>query len=453
MRPLRLKSSAYPVDTSNMQGLQEMTDSDIEQYLSAVLTAKFAADYTGTLTGDLNVSTNNAQAGADVGTFVDSIRTESIGTHPATGATSSTTYYVKQANAAVTENITNRLVGYDETTNVGINEFTDNQLDTDVLDKVLDDMVNSAYACGLYSLNASSPSGGTWTSRITLTNTTLSGNNSAYIWQKTSPNSGANSNLRPLKVHNTSDIKEMSDAEIEQMLPNLRNRIIDTGVGTYKLQTSSPSTGGTWVQMGDAGGHSDTRQQVSGQAYSGNYQQSYSGTYASSFTGSYSGTYATNWAGAYAGSYAQPVNYSGAYSRGFTGSYSGGYAGTVNYAGNYSGSYTGTYILYYAGVVYGYFAGTYAGTYTGYYAGTVYYTGAYAGTYTGTFGGVYTGYLYYTGSYTGYYTGYYTGIYAGTYTSYYTGAYTATYTGAYTGTTVLGSVETVNTVKLWLRTA
>ena len=38
MRPLRIKASAYPVDSSNLQGLQEMTDTEIEQYYSAILT-------------------------------------------------------------------------------------------------------------------------------------------------------------------------------------------------------------------------------------------------------------------------------------------------------------------------------------------------------------------------------------------------------------------------------
>ena len=32
MRPLRIKASAYPVSSGNLQGLQEMTDTEIEQY-------------------------------------------------------------------------------------------------------------------------------------------------------------------------------------------------------------------------------------------------------------------------------------------------------------------------------------------------------------------------------------------------------------------------------------
>ena len=41
MRPLRIKASAYPVSSSNIQGLQEMTDTEIEQYYSAILTKDF----------------------------------------------------------------------------------------------------------------------------------------------------------------------------------------------------------------------------------------------------------------------------------------------------------------------------------------------------------------------------------------------------------------------------
>ena len=38
MIPLRIKSSAVPADSSNIQGLQEMTDAEIEQYISATIT-------------------------------------------------------------------------------------------------------------------------------------------------------------------------------------------------------------------------------------------------------------------------------------------------------------------------------------------------------------------------------------------------------------------------------
>ena len=42
MRPLKIKASSYPVSASNFQGLQEMTDTEIEQYYSATLLKDFS---------------------------------------------------------------------------------------------------------------------------------------------------------------------------------------------------------------------------------------------------------------------------------------------------------------------------------------------------------------------------------------------------------------------------
>jgi len=182
MRPIRVKASGSPITSANYQGLQEMSDTDIEQYLSYVITNKYATDWDGTLTGDLNMDTANALSGSSIGTFADTQRDEAVGTHPATGATSTVnTYYFKQVTSAATESITNRPVGYDS----GIKEFTDSQLDTDILDKVIEDMVSeSDYTVGQFKLAASAPSGGTWTSRYTITDTHLDGSNTIYLWQK-----------------------------------------------------------------------------------------------------------------------------------------------------------------------------------------------------------------------------------------------------------------------------
>ena len=69
MRPLRVKASAYPVSSSNFQGLQEMTDTEIEQYLSAIITKDFADNTDGTGTGELNVTTDGSGAGTTIGSI------------------------------------------------------------------------------------------------------------------------------------------------------------------------------------------------------------------------------------------------------------------------------------------------------------------------------------------------------------------------------------------------
>ena len=427
MRPLRIKASAYPVSSSNFQGLQEMTDSEIEQYISAIITKDFADNTNGSGTAELNVTTDGSGAGTTIGSITDTKRDDAIGTHPTDGATSNVNVYTaKQVTAAASESITNRMVGYETSGNVGINEFTDAELDTDIIDKVIADMVGLGnYTVGQYHLSTSAPSGGTWTARYTLVDTQVDETeDTKYIWQKTAATSSAVENYKPCKVEGSNGIKEMSVAEMEQIVPNFRNRIVENfattqGVGTYKLQTGAPSETGTWTQMGDE--FKDTRQEVGSQNYTGAYAGSYSGTYTGGYTG------AKVYAGAYSGSY--------------TGSYTGAYTGTSAYAGsytgNYTGNYTGGYQRFFSGYSGGFFSGTYAGTYTGTYTG--YYTGAknYSGTYSGA----------YSGSYTGYYTG--TSSYAGTYS----GTYTGYYSGTYAGDTILTSEEDVSSVKLWLRTA
>ena len=450
MRPLKIKASSYPVSASNFQGLQEMTDTEIEQYYSATLLKDFSDNTNGSGVGEINVTTDGSGTGTTIGSITDTKRQDAIGTHPTAGATTNVNVYTfKQVNSTASESITNRPLGYETSGNVGINEFTDAELDTDILDKVLGDLVAQGdYVTGQYSLSTSAPSGGTWTSRYTLVDTQVDETEATkYIWQKTTATTAAVSNYKPLKLDGTS-VKEMSVAEMEQIVPNFRNRIVENfsttqGVGTYKLQNGTPSETGTWTQMGDA--FTDTRQQVASQNYTG----SYSGTY----TGGYAGAYAGNYTGNYTGSYTGAKNYAGSYSGSYTGNYTGTYTGTSNYAGTYSGNYTGTYTgsyrQFYSGYAGTWYSGNYAGTYTGNYTG--YYTGAknYAGTYSGA----------YSGSYTGYYTGTsnYAGTYSGTYTGYYTGTYSGNYTGSYSGTyagdTVLAAEEDVSSVKLWLRTA
>ena len=414
MRPLRVKASGSPPSSSNFQGLQEMTDAEIEQYLSYVITNKYADDWDGTLTGDLNMDTANALSGSAIGTFTDTTRDDAIGTHPTDGATTDTTYYFKQVTSAASESITDRAIGWD--TNA-INEFTDSELDTDILDKVISDMVSeSDYTVGQFHLAASSPSGGTWTSRYTITDTVLSGNNTTYLWQKTAPTSSANSDLTSLTYD--SGVKMMSAAQVEQMVPNFRNRIVEDyattpGVGCYKVQTSTPSETGTWTQMGDVGGFSDTRQEVASSTYAGSYTGSFSGAYNQAFSGSYTGA----------------KTYTGSYTGSFSGDYTGNYVGTSAYAGTYSGPYT----LYYSGYVGGYFTGYY----TGYFSGPKTYTGYYTGAYDQAFSGDYVG----------------TSNYSGSYTGYFSGSYSDDFSGTYAGDTVKASTETVSTIKLWLRTA
>jgi hypothetical protein len=431
MNPLKVKASGSPITSANISGLQTMTDSEVKNYIANVITEKFAAVTDGTGTAEINITTDNSGSGTSIGSFVDTNRTESIGTHPATGNTTTTTYYAKQVTAAASESITNRPLAWDS----HLEEMSDGDIDG-VLDLCIEAMVaESSYTAGQYKLQASAPSGGTWVSRYTLTDTAQGGNTVTYLWQKTVASSSPNSDYTPLRSYNGSNCKQMTESEIEQLLPNFRNRIIDTGIGTYKLQSSAPS-GGTWVQMGNE--FSDTREQVSPQNYAGNYS--------GNFTGNYSGNYGgvVNYSGTYSNTFSTTSNY--------TGNFSGNYAGTAGYSNTFTNavSYTGTTytaplgpLISYSGTYTGspfyspFFSGpgpSYTGNYASYYSGSRNYAGNYAGT-----GATYSGVAYYSGSrnYAGSYAGTatYTGNYSGAPGPGYTGAFMADYyTGYYSGT-------------------
>jgi hypothetical protein len=406
--------------------LQEMTDTEIEQYYSAILTLDFADNTDGSGTAEINI---NGGTGTSIGTATDTKRDDAVGTHPTDGASSTvTTYTAKQIETAASESITNRPLGYVSSGTVGMHEFDDTELDTDILDKVVDDFVAQGdYTVGQYKLSTSTPSGGTWTSRYSLVNTEVDGTTTTYyIWQKTAPTTAAVSNYKPLKVTGGgAGVQEMTVAEMEQIVPNLRNYMISSGKGKYVLQAAAPGSG-TWV---DQGSFIDTKKEVAAQNYTGTYE----GTYTGSYTGGYTG--AKNYAGTYTGAKSYAGSYVG------TSGYSGTYTGTSGYSGTYSGNYTGNYAANYSGYAGTSYAGTYAGSYTGYYTGAKNYTGYYTGA--KTYAGTYVGTSNYAGTYTG--TSAYSGTYSGNYTGY--------YSGTYSGDTIQSSNETVSTVKLWLRTA
>ena len=324
MRPLRIKASAYPISSGNLQGLQEMTDAEIEQYYSAILTKEIADNTDGTGTVELNITTDASGSGTTIGTATDTKRDDAVGTHPTDGASSTvTTYTAKQVETTVSESITNRPLGYESSGTVGIHEFTDSELDSDILDKVVDDFVAQGdYTIGQYKLSVSSPSGGTWTARYTLNNTEVDGTTTAYkIWQKTTATTAAVDNYKPLKVTGGgAGVQEMTVAEMEQTVPNLRNYMISSGKGKYVLQAAAPGSG-TWV---DQGSFIDTKKEVTAQNYTG----AYTGTYTGSYVGGYTG--AKNYAGTYTGTSA----YSGSYSGTYTGYYSGTYAGDTIQSSN-----------------------------------------------------------------------------------------------------------------------
>jgi hypothetical protein len=490
MNPLKVTATGSPITSANISGLQIMTNTEVKNYIANVITEKFASSTDGTGTAELNITTDNSGSGISIGVFTDTVRTESIGTHPATGSVNTTTYYAKQVTGAAAENITNRPLSW----NPNLTEMSDSDIDG-VMDLVIESMATeSTYTAGQYRLQPSAPVGGTWVARYTITDQAQGGNTETYLWQKTTASTIPDQGLTPLKSNGPNSVKQMTELEIEQMLPNFRNRIIETGIANYKLQSSAPS-GGTWVQMGAE--FEDTRQQISPENYTGTYTGNFTGNYTGNFQGTinYSGTYTEigNFSSQFTGNYTGLGNFTGFYSSpGTPTNYTGFYSSIVpgsptptNFTGFYSNpgspiSYTG----FYSSIVPGSptpatFTGFYSGpgspiSYTGFYTGpsgdffNTSFTGppqTFLGFYSppfdplnpvvGPFTGFYTSPVFYTGtfqgppvSYAGFYsgpatpisyTGFYTGIIPGsptpaTFTGFYSGPGSPTnYTGFYTG--------------------
>jgi hypothetical protein len=409
-----------------------MSNAEVKNYIANKITVGFAgAANNGSNTADLNVDTANALSGTAIGTFVYTDRTEATGTHPATGAVDTVTYYAKQITATDNGTITNRPLGYD----TAIRQMTDAQIRGDISDQAVTAMVTeSTYTAGQYRLAGSAPSGGTWTARYTITDVANGGNTTYYLWQKTAATTTPDADLRPLKLYSGNNVKQMSDTEIQEMLPYFRNRIISTGVGTYKIQSSTPS-GGTWVSMGSA---SDTREQVA----SVNYTGTYSGdrTYSTTYGGVRA--YSTSYTNTFSGDRTYSTSYSG--TRTYSATYSTGFSGTRSYSG--SRTYSASYVLYYGGFVGGTFAGsrTYSNSYVsaptsfvGNFAGSRTYSASYSGsrTYSGTYANSFAGSRTYSGNYSG------------------SRTYSGSYSGTYAGDTILETKDTVSTVSLWVRTA
>lgn len=327
--PLKVRSSG-----ATFLGLQTMTDAEMD-YAVDVILKDFAATNTGL--GTVNI---DGATGTSIGTFVDTSRSGAVGDHPVTDSpTTVTTYTFKQdITTAATESLT-RPVEFSYTPSMGIRQQNDTQLNASIINRALNNLVASGI--GSYVLQPSAPLG-TWTSIGSITNSVIGATNTTTLWRKTGGT--APTTVRPLKYQTspTKSVKQMTDAEIQSLTNRLRNRIIATGIGTYRLQTSAP-TPGTWTTVGAA--FDDTRNALASQNYTGNYTGSYSGAYAGNYTGSYTRFRSQAFAGAYA-----------AFFNGFT-------------PGYFTGFYTG------------FFTGFYAGTYTGFYTG--FYSGTYAGTYAG----------------------------------------------------------------------
>lgn len=262
--------------------LHEMTNAEM-QYAAHQILVEFASSNTGSGTVNIN------SGGTVIGTFVDTSRPYTIGSHPIGTTINSSSTTIHQDYTTATESLERPV----EFSTNHLRRQADTPLNNTLIEVALDMLVNDGL--GSYRIQPTSPTiTGTWVSIGTITDTAAGGNTTTTLWRKTTDT--APTVERTMKARVDGNLQEMTDAEIKTLTARMRNRISATGKGKYAIQQNAP-VGGTWVRKGNA--FTDTRQSIGNVAYSGTYSGSYvryvplyyGGILYGSFTGYYTGFY------------------------------------------------------------------------------------------------------------------------------------------------------------------
>lgn len=312
--------------TSSGGVIQEMDSSD-KDYIEHVILTDFNSLDSGV--GTLAVNPASTSGLTLIGSFVDTKRPDAVGTHPVgTSVTTVSTFNFYQDLQSASESITNAIRPVALDGSADIQRMSDSKVNDDFIFSTQQNLYASGV--GSYKLQPSAPTDGTWVSKGTITDTKISGGtNTSQLWRKSAPASTPTT-VRPLKfVVSSGSLREMTDTEIKKFTPRLRNRIVANGIGTYKVQANAPTSGGTWVQMGDT--FTDTRHQVANQSYTSNFSNTFTNTFTNTFAGFFSSTY--NRFQAFTGSFIG--SFSGSRTKFFTGSFTG------TFTGFFTGSFTG----------------------------------------------------------------------------------------------------------------
>ena len=312
--------------TSSGGVIQEMDSSD-KDYIEHVILTDFNSLDSGV--GTLAVNPASTSGLTLIGSFVDTKRPDAVGTHPVgTSVTTVSTFNFYQDLQSASESITNAIRPVALDGSADIQRMSDSKVNNDFIFSTQQNLYASGV--GSYKLQPSAPTDGTWVSKGTITDTKISGGtNTSQLWRKSAPASTPTT-VRPLKfVVSSGSLREMTDTEIKKFTPRLRNRIVANGIGTYKVQANAPTSGGTWVQMGDT--FTDTRHQVANQSYTSSFSNTFTNTFTNTFAGFFSSTY--NRFQAFTGSFIG--SFSGSRTKFFTGSFTG------TFTGFFTGSFTG----------------------------------------------------------------------------------------------------------------
>jgi hypothetical protein len=329
-----------PLRLTDDINIQIMSASDQTWFEHQILT-QFASSDTGV--GTVSVNPADTTGLTLIGSFVDTERQNSIGSHPVGTNVNTVTYnfYQDLRDEYDYSSDHEKLLSVNASNDLQVQSSDD--IKTGIALSTAQNLVNSGL--GMYKLQATAPTGGTWTVKATIIDATVSGDTTYYLWRKTEAESTP-TQRDPLKLTTTNDIQVMTVEEQKAFNSALGNQIVQDGVGQYKLQENSPTSGGTWIAAGSA--ISDQRHDVANVNYVGSSSVSYTGFYTGTYTG---GSFTGYYVGFFAGSYTGTAPFSGA----VTGFFAGQRA--YFFAGTYTGSYTGTYTFIRGQSFTGYFSG------------------------------------------------------------------------------------------------
>lgn len=254
-RPLRIDDTTSPIS------LKEMSNTDID-YITHRVLVQFASTQSGS--GTINLT----GTGTIIGTFDDTSRPYTIGQHPI-GTNITTNTVTMYQDRTTSSPAPTRPIAWNGT---DAQETSDSDLNSIVISRAATQLTTTGI--GSYQLSTSVPTGGTWISIDTFTDTSASGNQTYTLYRKT--NDTAPTVARPLKTV-TGGLREMTDAEINSLTDNLREYIRTTGIGYYALQSTAPTTG-TWLNTGTA---TDIRNNAANRSYT----RFFSGFAGGNFTG------------------------------------------------------------------------------------------------------------------------------------------------------------------------
>jgi len=272
--PLKIKETVG----GTFLGLQEMQTTEMDYAVHQILT-EFSTSLTGS--GTINIGGD----GTSMGTFTDTSLSGDLseGDHPGPFSTASSTFTLKQNLESIAEtSMVNPLFLNDD----GYAAEHSNNLNSTLISRALSNLTSNGL--GSYYLSASNPNSSLYTdSGYSIIDKRFSGNTTDQVvyklWRKTTGVSAPSTN-RTARIYNTSNIQAMSDADIKTLAKRLRNQIVATGIGQYKLSQSNPAGAGeTWVQVGST--VADVRNDLADQSYAASYEGAYAKQYNQQFEG------------------------------------------------------------------------------------------------------------------------------------------------------------------------